>query len=328
VTFAGGLKFAAGGVKPLSLGWKAVQESLCGKEENGGEGGESGENGGGQIFPNISEGQTVSVKTCAVIPKKTSPPELHTEATLLTAMENAGAAIEGGEILKGRGIGTPATRAEIIKKLFDAGVVEAVRSGKTNRIQPTPKGVSVIRVLPEELYSPKITADWDAKIAEIAAGRADEDEFLGGFAEFIKAKTRAVLETETGVSFKKEREVHGVCPWCGGEVCRCEKRDGGASTAGSGKTSAVNFYCANKCGFNLNCSDKAFLSRLGRTLAEKEAAKFIAKGRITLECKKRDGSGTYAGLFSFEKRPCKKQDGSDGVFCNVRFDFAELKGTN
>lgn len=146
-----GMTFTASGKKPLEAGWKGVQEALSGKEREEADTEADAE----QIFPDIKKGQTVTVSHSSFIAKKTTPPKLHTEATLLTAMENAGATIENGAILKGKGIGTQATRAEIIKKLFDSGYCSTQTKGKTNYIVPTIKGQTIIRVLPVELYSPK-----------------------------------------------------------------------------------------------------------------------------------------------------------------------------
>ena len=125
-----------------------------------------------QILPHLTKGQTVNIKECKTLQKKTTPPKYHTEATLLTAMENAGASLgKDGAILKGKGIGTQATRADIIKKLFDVEYVQTLKKGKTNYIIPTEKGMRIVNVLPSELYPPKITADWEMKIALIVMGK-------------------------------------------------------------------------------------------------------------------------------------------------------------
>ncbi|MCL1807257.1 MAG: DNA topoisomerase [Oscillospiraceae bacterium] len=311
VAFPNRLSFTASGRKPLSLGWRSVQDALLGKE---GSDEDDPAAGAGQLFPNLSEGQTVAVRQCITVPKATTPPKLHTEATLLTAMENAGATIEGGAILKGKGIGTQATRAEIIKKLFDTGVVEAVKKGKTTYLQPTPKGISVIRVLPEELYSPKITADWETMIAGIAAGKSSEAAFMSRFTTFIRAKTEEVKKTDTGVVFKKEKEVFGVCPWCGSPVYSYQKKNE------KGKPVSTGFYCSESCDFRLNCDDQTFMIRLGRKLTEKEAARLIAKKAIILDCKSRGSDKKYRGEFSFKERI------SGGKrYCNVQCDVVAGK---
>lgn len=281
--------FTASGKKPVEYGWTAVQEKLGGR--NADEDGEG--DSAGQIFPELKKGQTVTVKSCKTVPKKTTPPKLHTEATLLTAMENAGATIEGGSILKGKGIGTQATRAEIIKKLFDTGYCETQTKGKTNYIIPTAKGLSIIRVLPPELYSPKITADWETKIAKIADGSMTEQEFMDEFCAFIRAKVQEVKTTDTGITFKKERQVYGKCPFCGGDVYRYQ-------AAGEKK---VRFYCGDKgCPFSVDTENPTVTTWTGKKLTEKQCIQLIAKKFLVLDCKRKSGEGTYKGKFVFTKR--------------------------
>lgn len=295
----GDTTFSASGKKPIDFGWMEIQESLMGKER----GEEEPEEEPGQIFPELKKGQSVSVETCRIIPKKTTPPKLHTEATLLTAMENAGATIEGGAILKGKGIGTQATRAEIIKKLFDSGYCETQQKGKTNYIIPTAKGLTIIRVLPPELYSPKITADWETKIAKIAEGKMTEREFMDEFCSFIHAKVQEVKAAETGITFKRERQVYGKCPFCGGEVYRYQAK-------GEKK---VKFYCGEKsCPFSIDTDNPTVSTWTGKKLTEKQCLQIVARKFIILDCRKKGKEGTYKGKFT----PIKKQVG-DKVFTNL-----------
>lgn len=280
--------FAASGKKPIEYGWTAVQERLSGKREKYKDG-DGSEDETEQVFPELVKGQTVTVKSCNAIPKKTTPPKLHTEATLLTAMENAGATIEGGAILKGKGIGTQATRAEIIKKLFDTGYCETQAKGKTNYIIPTAKGITIIRVLPPELYSPKITADWETKIAKIADGKMTEREFMDEFTTFIKAKVQEVKTADTGITFKKERQVYGQCPFCGGEVYRYQAN-------GEKK---IRFYCGDKdCPFSVDTENYTVTTWTGKKLTEKQCIQLIAKKFLVLDCKRKNGEGTYKGKFT------------------------------
>lgn len=282
--------FSASGKKPIDYGWTATQEKLMGKEM--GEEDRDGEDDK-QIFPELKKGQSVTVKACRNIPKKTTPPKLHTEATLLTAMENAGLTIEGGAILKGKGIGTQATRAEIIKKLFDTGYCETQSKGKTNYIIPTAKGLTTIRVLPPELYSPKITADWETKIAKIADGKMSEAEFMEEFCDFIKRKVQEVKETDTGITFKKEKQVYGKCPFCGGEVYRYQLK-------GEKK---IKFYCGDKeCPFSIDTDNVTVATWTGKKMTEKQCLQLIAKKFILLDCKKKSGEGTYKGKFTMIKK--------------------------
>ena len=218
-------------------------------------------------------------------------------------MENAGATVEGGAILKGKGIGTQATRAEIIKKLFDSGYCEAQQKGKTNYIIPTAKGLTIIRVLPPELYSPKITADWETKIAKIVEGKMTECEFMDEFCSFIHAKVQEVKAAETGITFKRERQVYGKCPFCGGEVYRYQAK-------GEKK---IKFYCGEKsCPFSIDTDNPTVSTWTGKKLTEKQCLQIVIKKFIILDCRKKGKEGTYKGKFS----PIKKQVG-DKVFTNL-----------
>ncbi|MDD3946223.1 MAG: DNA topoisomerase [Clostridia bacterium] len=297
-----GMKFQSGGIRPIEKGWKEIQEKLFGKDDNEQDDAEEKEDT--QEIPLLQKGQTVDVTKCDSISKKTSPPKLHTEATLLTAMENAGASIENGAILKGKGIGTQATRAEIIKKLFDTGVIEALKKGKTNYLIPTAKGLSVIRILPPEIYSPKITADWETKIAEIVAHKTTEEEFMRDFIAFIREKINEVKTVETGVSFQTEKKTCGNCPWCGEPVYLYTKREG--------RRTQKLYYCSQRsCGWKLSLDDKTVIQRTKKPLTEAEALSFIANKILVKRCTAANGK-TYKGQFSFVK---KEKDGK--TYCNV-----------
>lgn len=305
VTFSNGMKFAASGKKPVSMGWKAVQQTLNGKGESNED--ESGNENAEQFFPNIQKGQAVTVRDCRTVSGKTTPPKLHTEATLLTAMENAGQQIENGAILKGKGIGTQATRAEIIKKLYDTGVVETEMKGKTPYIKPTRKGLTIIQILPPDLYSPKITADWETKIAEIVDGKENEDNVMREFETYIKAKTEQIKSMDVQASFAKEKETFGVCPWCGKPVYRYQAKND------KGKVTETRYYCSEKCDWDLRTNDMVFATRLGRNLTDAEAKKFIAKKFIVLDCVTKSGGNKYRGEFTFYERV------SNGKrYCNVK----------
>ena len=306
VRFNNGMTFSAGGKRPIQLGWKAVQEVLSGKEIEETDGDTDAE----QVFPDLRKGQTVHLKQCVVVDKKTTPPKYHTEATLLSSMENAGSFIQNGAILKGKGIGTQATRAEIIKKLFDTGYCTTLTKGKTNYIVPTPKGETIIRVLPPELTSPKITADWETKIAKIAEGKMTEAQFMEEFVLFIQNKVREVKESDAKVVFSKERESVGVCPWCGEDLYRYEAKDA------KGKVTRVSYYCSNKgnCDFSLSTDNSTVTTFTKKKLTEKQLQKLIGYGFIVLTCQKKDGKGDYKGKFTIIR---KEVNGK--VYTNLEF---------
>ncbi len=301
VTLTNGMKFSAKGKKPLHMGWKEVQQILSGKEETSNDGDDE------QTFPEVIKGQTVSVGDCKVVLSKTTPPKLHTEATLLTAMENAGQYIENGTILKGKGIGTQATRAEIIKKLYDTGVVETELIGKTPYIKPTKKGINIIQILPPDLYSPKITADWETKIAEIVEGKNNEANVIEEFQAYIKDKTKQIKSMNVQISFAKEKEVFGQCPWCGKPVYQYKAKND------KGKVTETRYYCSEKCDWNLRTNDNIFTTRLKRNLTDAEAKKFIAKKFIRLDCFTQKDGTKYKGEFTFEENVI-----NDKRYCNVK----------
>jgi len=303
ILFADGFVFAASGSRPISEGWRAVQRELLGEDET------DEEVSSEQIFPLLEKGQEVHIDSCLVLSKKTTPPKLHTEATLLTAMENAGANVEGGKILKGKGIGTQATRAEIIKKLFDKGYVETVSKIKTKYIKPTQKGIAIIKVLPPELYSPQMTADWENKIALIAEGKATEDDFMQPFMEFIRQKTHEIKNSQPDSSFERVRETFGKCLWCSNDIHRFEQKND------KGKIERIRYYCSEKCGFSLYTNDNVFQIRLGRNATDAEARKMIEKGYVNISAKNKKTNVKESGKFSFKERI------SNGIkYCNVQHE--------
>jgi len=130
-------------------------------------------------LPPLKEGDTRDVKGTKVKEDQTKPPAPHTDASLLAAMETAGKDLEDEELvrlMKGSGIGTPATRAAIIERLIKVGY--AARRGKT--LNATDKGVMLIDVMPQELASPETTGRWELALHEITDGKQDPDRFMGG----------------------------------------------------------------------------------------------------------------------------------------------------
>lgn len=179
----------------LSQGWRAIQEvfrsSLKEKPED-----EDAEG----VLPALTEGQVFEPVSASVTEHFTSPPKPYTEDTLLSAMENAGKEDMPDEAER-KGLGTPATRAAIIEKLVSGGFVE--RKGKN--LIPTKAGVNLVTVLPELLTSPKLTADWEQRLNEVAKGQASPEDFMDGieamaaelvrkYEEFLDVDPQAIRE--------------------------------------------------------------------------------------------------------------------------------------
>jgi len=177
--------------------------------------------------PQLQKGDSVTVKDLEVLEKTTQPPQRFTDATLLSAMENAGRFVEEDELkeaLKEKGIGTPATRAQIIERLIEVGYVE--RANKS--LVPTEKGMRLIELVSqvnvEELLSPALTGEWENKLLKIEKGHYDVQKFMDGIKKLTihivdKVKTyKGDFHLKTG-----SPEAVGICPKCGGNVYETAK---------------------------------------------------------------------------------------------------------
>ena len=150
-------------------------------------------------LPELKKGYEVKTLDAKPVKKKTEPPKPHTEATLLSMMENAGRLVDDEslkEALKSSGLGTPATRAQIIEKLISSGYV--TRSKKN--LLPTEKGIKLIQIVPAELKEAKTTAKWEKALTKIAEGSMSEERFMESirkFAVYLVDCTEAVTKTRT-----------------------------------------------------------------------------------------------------------------------------------
>ena len=193
-------------------------------------------------------------------------------------MENAGKEDMPDEAER-KGLGTPATRAAIIEKLVSGGFVE--RKGKN--LIPTKAGINLVTVLPELLTSPKLTADWEQRLNEVAKGQASPEDFMDG----IEAMAAELVRKYSHISedgqklFQPEKETVGLCPRCGKPVYEGKK----------------NFYCSDRsCRFVMWKNDKFFESR--RSVFSKKIAAALLK----------DGKAKVKGLYS--ERTGKTYDGT------------------
>ena len=277
----GQYELTAKGKKPVSDGFKRIENMLVKDKPPDTE--PAGADEPDQTFPQLEAGQPVHIERVTTVKRRTEAPKLHTEATLLTAMENAGSYIENGGILKGKGIGTQATRAGIIQKLFDIGYIVNKAVGKVNFIEPTKQGISCVKVLPPELYSPKITADWETKIAAIIGGGNTAERFMDELKQFIAGMIKIVMDTNVAGVYFGNKESIGVCPFCGkGEVY--------AAKIKSPRTNEdIEFVCCGeKCGFALYADISGFYNNTGRNLLKKQIRQLIENGSITAKTKTKD----------------------------------------
>ena len=175
-------------------------------------------------MPRIAEQESIPVKEVHMAEGQTSPPKHFTEGGLLSAMETAGAK-EAPEDAERRGLGTPATRAGIIEKLITAGYVQRKRAQRTVSLIPVQAGTSLITVLPEQLQSPLLTAEWEQRLKQVEHGELSPETFMAGIEEMERelAKTYTMIPGAE-ILFPSGREVVGKCPRCGGDVT--ESKDG------------------------------------------------------------------------------------------------------
>ena len=253
-----GYEFKAKGKTVVQDGWKAIErcfkETLKSKEKDEPE----------HSLPSLNEKDILSSVDSSVTEHYTSPPKPYTEDSLLSAMETAGNDAFDDDTEK-KGLGTPATRAGIIEKLVKGGFVE--RKGKS--LVPTKDGNNLVCVLPEQITSPSMTAEWENTLMQIERGNADADKFLscivGMTSDLVKAYP--FLSDAEVNRFDTGRESIGKCPRCGSPVY-----------VGKG-----NYYCSNKeCSFCMWEDNKFFTSKK-KKLTKKIAAELLDKGwcRVT-----------------------------------------------
>jgi len=215
-----GQEFAAKGKTIQRPGWRRLDAAYHAGLKNAPEPEERPEE---KTLPELSQGQSLSVSNASVKEGKTSPPKHFTEDTLLSAMENAGKE-DMPDTAERKGLGTPATRAGILEKLASTGFLERKKSKKTVQLMPSRDARSLITVLPEQLQSPLLTAEWEYRLGEIERGELSPEEFLSGIYAMLRelAATYQVVKG-TEYLFSPPREAVGRCPRCGGEVTESQK---------------------------------------------------------------------------------------------------------
>ena len=264
----GGHTFHASGKSVTHNGWKdfedAFKRAFKTIEEK-----ESTEE---KKLPELTEGQTFENMQTKISEHYTTPPKHYTEDSLLSAMERAGAE-DMGDNVERKGLGTPATRADIIEKLVKDGFVKREKK----QMLPTEDGMKLITVLPDVVKSPKLTADWENALTLVAKGEYSMQEFMGGIEDMV----RDLVQTYHSVSEEQKSmfgggaqginagTALGKCPKCGGDVVK-------------GKFGA---YCKNKCGMNVGRA-------MGAVLSDSQI-KSMLEGKKTLVKGLKGKKGTY-----------------------------------
>lgn len=263
-----GHEFKARGKTVTDPGWKAYLPT-SGDEKDGDD---------APPVPELSEAAVLSLAGVELKEGRTTPPKRFTEDTLLQSMETAGAE-DMPEDVERKGIGTPATRAGIIEKLVQKGFVERKGEKKTKVLVPTDKGSALIAVVPEQIQSPSMTAEWEEKLLGIEKGGYAPDAFMREIEGMVTALVKT-YETVKGVrmDMANGNKVIGSCPRCGADVAERAK----------------GWFCSSReCRFVL-WKDNAYFKKIGKHLTAGMAEKLVRDGRVRLkDCVSQRTGKTY-----------------------------------
>ena len=266
-TRCGAEEFTRKGRTDLQLGWKAIWQHFYPDKKKD-------EDSFGQI---PGQGNRLHIDAAALKEGKTSPSKHFTEDTLLSAMETAGAD-ETPEEAERKGLGTPATRAATIEKLVQRGFIERKGDKKTRHLIATDKGNALITVMPEQIQSPSMTAEWEQKLLGVERDEYEAADFMDGISGMIAGLVTTYEKAKGADALMSRNKVIGTCPHCGSEVL--EKQKG--------------WFCSNsECRFIL-WKDNAYFTKIGKRLTSQIVEKLLKDGRARLkDCKSQKTGKTY-----------------------------------
>ncbi len=292
--------FAVSGKSVTHNGWKSFEDAFKRSFKISGSQEEEKEE---KKLPELSEGQAFDGVQAKVTEHFTSPPKRFTEDLLLSAMERAGAEDMGDDVER-KGLGTPATRADIIEKLVKDGFVKREKK----QIIPTEDGLKLITVLPDVVKSPKLTADWENALTLVAKGELPMEDFMADIESMVSELIRTYHEVsdEQKKMFAQEQTVLGTCPNCGGQVVK-------------GKFGA---YCVEKCGMNVS-------RVMGAALTDTQIKDLLAGKKILLKGLKSKAGKPYDAYIipsgTEEYRYTKNGEEKSGVQFKFVMEFPKKK---
>ena len=323
---AAGQTFKASAKRVTDPGWKEVESWILGKRaEESAEPSEEEEdqtkdsdadpeasgNDGSKILEALSadpdyfaEGKSMKIMDAQLREGTTKPKPRFTESTLLAAMERAGAS-EIPDEAERKGLGTPATRAGIIEKLVRIGFVERKGERKTKYLIPTHKGISLVTVMPEEIRSPLLTADWEQKLLKVEKQELAPEDFMkeiGAMISTLVSTYEAVQDAEVMRREPAPSKI-GNCPACGSNIVERQK----------------GYFCSNRdCHFAL-WKENRYFDAIGKKLTKEIVKSLLESGRANLtKCRSRKSGRTYDALICMTT-------GTDGKPA-FRMEFPDRKG--
>ena len=295
-----GHTFTVSGKSVTHNGWKSFEDAFKRSFKISGNQEEEKEE---KKLPELSEGQAFDGVQTKVSEHFTSPPKHFTEDLLLSAMERAGAEDMGDDVER-KGLGTPATRADIIEKLVKDGFVKREKK----QIIPTEDGMKLITVLPDVVKSPKLTSDWENALTLVAKGELPMEDFMADIENMVSELIHTYHEVsdEQKKMFAQEQAALGVCPNCGGQVVK-------------GKFGA---YCVKKCGMNVS-------RVMGAALTDAQVKDMLAGKKILLKGLKSKAGKPYdaylipEGVEDYSYIKAGKE--IKGLQYKVRLEFSQKK---
>lgn len=292
-----GVSFFLKGRQIMDMGWKSMEKIYQTALKSA-----PVEETAVREIPPLNDQMTFLPVKTSIQEGKTTPPKSYTEATLLSAMENAGAE-ETPNDAERKGLGTPATRAGIIEKLVKTGQIERKKGKKGCVLLPTQKGVSLITVLPEELQSPLLTAEWEQKLKQIERGELEPTLFLQEITEMVRGLVQSSHSVpESSVLFAEETKSIGVCPRCGSAVVERPK----------------GFLCSNRdCRFAL-WRQNPFFAAKKKELTAAIASALLKEGRAFMK-------GLYSPKTGKAYDAAIVLDDSGGQYVNFKLEFQQKK---
>lgn len=253
-----GQTFRTKGKVILDAGWKQYAEKPSGKADD-----EEPD----AVLSGVKEGEVYPLYSVELKEGKTSPPKRFTEDLLLQAMENASSDEFPAEAER-KGIGTPATRAGIIEKLVQKGFVERRGDKKTKYLFATEKGNALVTVVPEQIQSPSMTADWEEKLLAIEHGEYESSAFMSEISGMITGLVKNYEAVKgADVLMKPEQKIIGNCPACGNPVAESRK----------------GWFCTDKnCRFAV-WKDNRYFQKIGKPMTAAIAEKLVKEGKVKLK---------------------------------------------
>lgn len=275
-----GHDFTAKGSTVRQMGYKVFEETFRGslgsrerKEQE-------------YLIPPLEIGQTVGPVVATIREGQTTPPKRYTEDTLLAAMETAGAK-DAPEDAERKGLGTPATRAGTLEKLVDVGFVVRRGEQKAKSLYPTEKAAALIAVLPENLRSPMMTAQWEQRLKRIEHGQEEAAGFMDDIVRMVTELVQSAQPVPDAQKlFPSDRPSVGTCPCCGAVVTETAK----------------GFFCESRiCRFGI-WKDNRFFAQIGQSV-----------NKSVVEALIRDGAAKLKGLRS--KKTGRRYDATLKMMC-------------